>query len=368
MTLQLESFFMPTVTAQHEQLTGRPSVIAHEWKQLKGSIRGIVESEDGTGFIRIEACYLTARCPYCGYTEPLRNDRWSVAIGPNGDPALTDPCEEDVWFADKIYRPMPCQTIDIVPIARESASIAKPYEEYPTIESFIAREGQMRLLELEETLPRRRTYGTPNKPYAGIYRCTNCDRPYYVKYKIGPISCDGTISSEKRHTPPLLEEIATINIAVASDSNAISIRFQPFIGERKNKSIEFNLRDGTTLVDGVRLSFDASSSKYELNLIPNDFRCRDLYELVKQLIGEAIGKLSCQFDSSGTEERFSRSSHWHDGDKTLRHIALANRFRGYPDEFYKMLFVWVCPSPIGVLPLHYEECGKTYEKTPLPSY
>ena len=368
LTLQLESFFMPTATAQHKQLTGRPSAIAHEWKQLKGSIRGIVESEDDTGFIRIEACYLTARCPYCGCIEPLRNDRWSVAVGPNGNPSLKGPYEENVWFADKVHRPLPCPTIDIVPIAHESASVAKPYGEYPSIESFIAREGQMRLFEPEETLLMHRVHGTPNKPYAGIYRCANCNKPYYVEYETGSVSYERKTPLEKRFTPPLLEEIAAINVAVVSDNNTISIRFHPYIGERRNKSIEFNLDDGTTLVDGARLSFDASSSKYELNRIPDDVRCRYLYELVKQLIGEAIGKLSRQFDSSGVEERFSRSSHWPDDNKTLRHIALANRFRGYPDEFYEMLFVWGCPSPIGVLPLHYEECGKTYEKTRLPSY
>lgn len=368
LTLRLESFFMPTVAAQRKQLVGRPSAIAHKWNRLKGSIRGIIESEDDSGFIRIEACYLTARCPYCGHSGPLQNDRWSVAVGPNGNPSLIDPYEENVWFADKVYRPMPCPTIDIIPIAHENASIAKPYGEYPAIESFIARDGQMRLFNPENTLPKHRVYGTPDKPYVGIYRCTNCDKPYYVEYKNGSISYERMIRLEKRCMPPLLEEIAKIDVVVTSDSNTISIRFHPYIGERRNKSIEFNLGDGTTLVDGTRLSFDASSSKYELNRIPDDFRCRDLYELVKQLIGEAIGKLSRQFDSPGAEERFSRSSHWPDNNKTLRHIALVNRFRGYPDEFYEMLFVSAGTSPIGILPLHYEECGKAYEKTGLPLY
>lgn len=379
--LELETYRMLIASATDSAMRGRISATYEELYERKGSIRGIrlldETSQDGTGPL-VEAHYLTFTCPHCGTHEHLLHERWFAYASQAGIPILKKEAADDAeatcrTFADLPRAWMPFSPGQLIPIGALNGRVESPYGHYSPVEKFIAYMKQPRLPFEEDWHPLiQLTYGQFGS-YWGVYACQHCEQPSYVTYlepnDVSPMSHTINTSLSTGSIPVI--SLRQIRATVISNARAISIDFDPPVDGRI-KNVTFELVRGFTTIDGFQLMKQNVHSVSELAAFPLGFSCDQLLSHLNTLMDERIHGAE-RATHLVAESRYNACKNSVEIEPGLSFVdlAIANRFQGYPADFYRNIFSKLerrgtIIAPFDILPIRYEDIDGAFNQSGLP--
>lgn len=376
--LELEAHEMPFVEARKVTVRAKGPAAAKSLECHGGSIRSVAVIRGSAGCggegPYLEAAYLEARCPYCGTENELEHSRWMVALdGPGGKPLLAEPRSGEDAVRPLAGYPsgwMPLPEERISPLLKFEGALEMPFGEGLPLD-LLEKGGD----GADPATGQRRVFGSVSG-YKGIYRCADCDRDFYALNNQCPagrrVDYPAETAPTRRGAPP---EITT---TVVSGKRSIEVEFSPAPPDGAS-AVAFDLEAGLAIADGLQLMKDNRTTAWSLDALPLGFRCPGLMDHVRGLLegatgsdGREAGLLIASGSPGGAGESDEHAA-------SFAELAVANRFRGYPDAFYEEVLLgnvrrspggdgpdgpWI--RPFDALPVRFEGIARAYAESGLP--
>lgn len=350
LSLRLAEFHMPERMVEKHSMEGRLGSLFSNLRDHASAITAITLEKcdwarpDEAG---ASAEYLTGTCPYCGVDGDLLNGNWRVAAnqtryhrraqvvesGFDAEPGLR------AMYAACPAGRLPLDSWDLValedcgcPDDSQTDIVVKPYGKEPPYSELTRLLGQIPLpFDEDWTRIQSKRLGSRLPGYMGIYQCQHCGGYWYAR------TAEFSLRSEASGLAgPPINTLRHIKAVVKAGKRWIKISFDKPVGPKGFSRVAFDTVGGLFEVDGVQGFKSARGTRDCLGLLPLDFECPGLLGLTLDLLAERIG--SIRADSATLA--CGRANCEGKDSEPLRivDLALANRFRGYPDSFYRAAY------------------------------
>lgn len=388
MNLQLLQFEIPACTARTRQVRCVMPDALEQLRPHEGSLRSVtLVFGNGPDPTYAQGEFLEGRCPYCGHEEELVHNRWcscdraarNLLDEETGEVTVAHGNEYGSFFIREEVPFKKMRELDFRSIACWP-EIAAPYGSEPPLQGLAWHLLHPQLSGIEEAQapraggPEAIVFGN-TKNYQGYYACSACGNCYFVE----------TVGSGGRFSAVVpLQNSLFVSVEIRANGKGITLRFDPPVSAGRCEELCLRLDDGNVEVDGQLAREepanaeapqpDAGPSACEtLAMVSYGFICHEMVDAVQELLAR-------NYDSPDSLEQClsalgkTKIATWR--DSRLMDLAFANRFRGYPDQFYEkayaldrnlqygLLYAWRAGS---VLPMNYEECDAAYRASCLPN-
>lgn len=344
---------------------------------MRSKIASIIFDPYGDDDSEVIVKTLVGTCPYCGESRELDNDRWESCYNFEEDhfeimpyPILNVLCDLSYSFdrADTDYRTKTCFVKDVnnFPNRIWAVHIGPRNRQFP-VYSFggsnpIALYEFCNCLNPEHLLRKIRNHsnnieivtelgdgrlalGSPG-PYKGVYPHQCCRRDNKAFYLANPTDHD----EESLRSFSLEEHVPErIRTTITKTDRKVSLAIED-VRSSSFRIMEWDLKDGSFIVDGIAIITpcksadnpdDSASWKERIRALESSTNFLHTFELETFGVKE---DLFAWFGEVGIDAKAIQSRAYVDGEllmedhrsnayESIIALALANRFRGYPEEF-----------------------------------
>lgn len=393
--LELRAYKMPVVKARKATFGCHVSKFSSEVLAHKESVRHVaLNGGDESDWSNATATFdvLMGKCPYCGIEEELQSNRWRIYADRLGDHADTpsahilvcnEEAEDDPGRALRSFSGLPEEWMPfhdgvLVPTDALESVIEKPCGDTNPVEAFEADMRQPRLPFFDSKYPRWGNEYGRSGGYKGIYECSHCGESYYVVFNEFDLSghVDNPDAWEPSSATSHLYGKDVMQAVVIAGDDFVEVRFTPAVDGRV-KRIRFNIGRGYTEVDGFQIMKKDNRVISDLARLPLGFSCPELFSRISTLFRQKVAGAKKALELIGESRRASAYGVKYGSGVNVADFAFACRLQGYPDEFYRNLFLKSrlrrlivrnpVIAPFETLPVTYEEIPRSFDVSGLPS-